>query len=115
MFGSLGLAEIAIIAVVGLLIFGPDRLPQAVRTLSTTLRNLRGMASEATKSLQDAAGVDEGETKKMLKDISDLHPKRLAAGLLEDPEPPVRARTPGSANARVEPRVDAADLDPDLP
>lgn len=116
MFGSLGLAEIAVIAVVGLLIFGPDRLPQAVRTLSTTLRNLRGMASDATRSLQEASGMDEGETKQIMGDIAELHPKRLAAGVLDDAATPARpSRTRPAPDSTADRRPEVVDLDPDLP
>ena len=40
MFG-LGMSEILIIAVVALLVLGPDKLPQAAKTLSRGIRDLR--------------------------------------------------------------------------
>ena len=74
---NLGLAEIAVIVLIGLLIFGPDKLPKAIKTLSGMLQNLRSAASDASRSLQDAAGWDSTETGQTLSDLADLHPKRL--------------------------------------
>ena len=41
MFGSLGLPEIAIIAVIVFMIFGPARLPKLGRSIGETIREFR--------------------------------------------------------------------------
>jgi Tat protein translocase TatB subunit len=48
--GSIGFGEIAIIAIVALLVFGPDRLPE----LSRKAGELLAKAREATRSFTDA-------------------------------------------------------------
>lgn len=82
---NLGLAEIGVIVLIGLLIFGPDKLPKAVKTLSALMQQLRSAASDASRSLQDAAGWDSTETRQTLSELADLHPKRLMGSLLDDP------------------------------
>ncbi|HEX6233656.1 MAG TPA: twin-arginine translocase TatA/TatE family subunit [Jiangellaceae bacterium] len=61
MFG-LGLGEIAIILVVALIVFGPDRLPEMAKQAASFVRDLRKMVANARRdigvSIQDL-GIDE--------------------------------------------------------
>lgn len=117
---NLGIAEIAVIVVVGLLIFGPDKLPKAIKTLTTSVRQLRSAATDATKSLQDAAGWESAETRQTLSDLADLHPKRLMGSILDDPgtdRPSANrsSRAPDSVAPTAKSTAPAADFDPDAP
>lgn len=84
---DIGLGEILLLAVVGLLVFGPEKLPKAAADAGRLLRQLREMATGARRDLADSAGLDMSEAHSALKDIADLHPRRLAASLLEEPTP----------------------------
>ena len=55
--GPFGFAEILIIAVVVLLLFGPKRLPEMARGLSQALREFRRGLNEVTRDIQD--GLNE--------------------------------------------------------
>lgn len=118
---NLGIAEIAVIVVVGLLIFGPDKLPKAIKSLSNGLRQFRSAASDATRSLQDAAGWDSSETRQTLSDLADLHPKRLMGSILDDPDGAARSATPrpggptATSKPPVSPPASSPDFDPDAP
>ena len=61
MFG-LGLGEIAIILVVALIVFGPDRLPEMAKQAASFVRDMRKMVANARRdigvSIQDL-GIDE--------------------------------------------------------
>ena len=81
---DIGLGEILILAVLGLLVFGPERLPRAAADAARTLRNVRAMASNARKDLADSAGVDLSGAQDALRDLQDLHPKRMVAGIFDD-------------------------------
>lgn len=85
---DIGIGEILILAVVGLLIFGPERLPRAAADGAKMLRNVKAMASNARKDLADSAGVDLSDAKDALRDLQELHPKRLAASFLSDDDVP---------------------------
>jgi sec-independent protein translocase protein TatB len=85
---DIGLGEIAIIAVVGLLVFGPDRLPKAAADAARMVRNLRAMATSARRDLVDAAGLDTDDTKQTLRDLGQFHPKRLVGDLFNEEESP---------------------------
>lgn len=107
---NVGFAEIAVIVIVGLLIFGPDRLPNAVKSLTAGMRAFRGAATDASRTLRDAAGLDDPGTQQTLAEIADLHPKRFVSSILDpDAAPPAKPK-PAEPAA---PPADRADFDPD--
>jgi len=81
---DIGLGEILILAILGLLIFGPERLPRAASDAAKMMRNVRAMASNARRDLADSAGVDLTEAKDALRDLQDLHPRRMVSGIFDD-------------------------------
>ncbi len=58
MFDNLGWPEIVVLVIVGLFIFGPDKLPKAVSDGVRFLRNVRAMARNATADLSRELGTD---------------------------------------------------------
>jgi len=54
-----GFGEMLVVAVVGLLVFGPDRLPEMAKQASRWLRDLRKMVATARKDMSGSLGVDE--------------------------------------------------------
>lgn len=67
--GPFGFAEILIIAVVVLLLFGPKRLPEMARGLSQAIREFRRGLNEVTRDLQEG-----------LTEAADSAPSRPAPG-----------------------------------
>lgn len=74
MLFDIGLGEMLIIAVVGLIILGPDRLPSAAAQTARFLRQLRDQAAAARQTIVDAADIDPAT----LKDLKDLDPRNVA-------------------------------------
>lgn len=88
MFDNLGWAEIAVLAVVAMLVFGPERLPKVAADAGRLIRELRKMARGITDDLRDEMGID-------LEEIRRLDPRRF---LDEDDEPaPAAAAGPALA------------------
>ena len=81
---DIGIGEIVIVAIIGLLIFGPERLPRAAADAAKWVKQIRTMATGARKDLADSAGIDLGDT---VKSLQEFHPRRLAASFLSDDEP----------------------------
>jgi Tat protein translocase TatB subunit len=55
---DIGFGEIFVIAVVGLLVFGPDRLPDMAKQAGGWVRDLRAMVASARSEMSDSLGVD---------------------------------------------------------
>lgn len=51
---SLGPGEIVVLFILGLLVFGPKKLPEVGRTLGEVLRDLKRMSSDVTSAFEDA-------------------------------------------------------------
>jgi sec-independent protein translocase protein TatB len=79
MFHNLGWSEIIVLAVIGLIIFGPDRLPKAAADAARMMRQLRTMARSAASDLKAELGPEMADL-----DLASLHPRRLASSLLDD-------------------------------
>lgn len=57
--GTLGFAEMAVIAVVALLVVGPERLPEVARKLAGWIARFRNEASRSIDELKKAAQLDD--------------------------------------------------------
>lgn len=101
---DIGIGEVLLLAVLGLLVFGPEKLPKAAADAGRWLRQLRQMAASARSDLASSAGVDLTDAKDALREISDLHPKRIAASLLrEDDAKPATPATPAKPATQPSP------------
>lgn len=84
---DIGIGEILLIAVAGLLIFGPEKLPRAAADAAKWIKQIRAMAAKSRQDLADSAGIDLGDTLDSVKSLGDLHPRKLAQSLISDDEP----------------------------
>lgn len=111
---DIGIGEILILAVLGLLVFGPERLPKAASDAARMLRNVRSMASSARKDLADSAGMDFSDAKDAMNEISQFHPRRMMRGIFEDDDDDGDAATPSSeAKGDAKPKAQGPAFDPD--
>ncbi|WP_119727424.1 sec-independent translocase [Thermomonospora amylolytica] len=93
---DVGLGEMLVLVVLALVIFG-DRLPQVAAQAGRTLRQLRMMANNAKRDLQEGLGPEFKDF-----DIADLHPKtfvrkHLLEDLDDDPYPGASSPSPAYA------------------
>ena len=77
MFSGLGWEELLLLVIVGLIIFGPDRLPKAARDLGQMLRQVRTMARGAASDLRAELGPEMADI-----DLRTLHPRRFVEDAL---------------------------------
>lgn len=87
MFGGLGWAETAVLGILALFVFGPERLPGIAKEAGRTLRKLRMQLKGMTDDLRTELGPELGDL-----DLASLHPKEFVRrALAEDDEEPVAA------------------------
>jgi sec-independent protein translocase protein TatB len=82
MLGNLGWEEVLVLAIIGLVIFGPDRLPKAAADAARMLRELRAMARGAASDLKAELGPELADL-----DLRGLHPRRFVEDVFRDDEP----------------------------
>jgi sec-independent protein translocase protein TatB len=69
---DLSLTKILILAVLGLVIFGPDQLPTLAKQAGRTLRDFRALAEKARAEVQEGLGPEFADF-----DFADLDPRTL--------------------------------------
>jgi sec-independent protein translocase protein TatB len=90
MLGGLGWPEVAVLLVFGLILFGPERLPQIAEDAGKALRRVRLFLQGLQEDLKTELGPEIGEL-----DLRSLDPKQFVRRhLLEDPDEP--DQTPGA-------------------
>ncbi len=81
-FGDLGFAELIVVAVIALFVFGPERLPGVAADAGKLLRNLRKTLKGLTDDLKTELGPEVGDL-----DLASLHPKTFVRKHLFEDDP----------------------------
>lgn len=76
---DLSIPKILILAVLGLVIFGPDQLPKMAAQAGRALRDLRGLADRARADLSESLGPEFSDF-----DFNDLNPRTFVRKHLLD-------------------------------
>lgn len=106
MFNSLGWPEIAVLVVLGLFVFGPERLPGMAAEAGRALRRIRLYAKGLTDDLKAELGPEVGDL-----DLASLNPKTFVRKhLFEDDDDDV---LPARASSRPLAPAEPAPWDPD--
>lgn len=70
---DIGFSELLVIAVITLIVMGPERLPETVRTISLWIGRLKQMISSARRELESEVGMGEVHrqlhNEKILRDL----------------------------------------------
>src|SRR3954468_14719972 len=101
MFNQIGWSELIVLAIVGLVVLGPERLPQGAAHAARMLRQLRAMARSATADLKAELGPEMADL-----DLASLHPRRMMQSVLDDDEEPYSGRQPTPLAAGEQPPYD---------
>jgi sec-independent protein translocase protein TatB len=91
-FNNLGWEEILVLAIIGLVVFGPDRLPKAIKDATKMIRELRNLARNAASDLKSELGPEMADL-----DLRSLNPRRFVEdALFGDDEPKASDADSGS-------------------
>jgi Tat protein translocase TatB subunit len=108
LFADLGIEKLLVLALIGLFVLGPERLPAALSWLSRTVGRLRSFADDAQRSLHRELGPDLDqlreplhELRQPLQQLRGLTRPGGPAGLslLTTPAQPSFTEPPGSSSA----------------
>ncbi|MEY4900956.1 MAG: twin-arginine translocase subunit TatB [Actinomycetota bacterium] len=77
---NIGWAEFLVIAIIGLVVFGPERLPEMSAQLARFVKSMRVKASSATAEL--TGSVDTKVVTDLAKDLRGITPRGMAANAM---------------------------------
>ncbi|MCC6453712.1 MAG: twin-arginine translocase subunit TatB [Caldilineaceae bacterium] len=103
-FFGIGIAELFMIAVVALIVLGPERLPGALREVAKFIRTIRNLTNELTSQFGDE-----------FKALEDLNPQKLLNDLIDDPEEKAKAAKTAAAKPAAKPATKPATPKPATP
>jgi sec-independent protein translocase protein TatB len=96
MFFGIGLPELFVLALLGLIVFGPERLPEFAAKAARAVRSLRAMAAKAMADLN----VESAAVSKTLADLQSITPRAIVSDV-------VSTVVAGGASATVRPAAGA--------
>lgn len=107
MIFGIGLPEMLVMALVGLIVFGPERLPDLASRAASAVRSLRNYASKAMSDLN----VETSAVTKTISDLQSLSPRSIVSDMVNtvvsDAKPTRAPATPvRPANAPLRPIFD---------
>ena len=110
MFENLGWGEIAVLLVLALFVFGPERLPTIAAEAGRGLRKVRTYVKGMTADLKSELGPELGDV-----DLASLNPRTFVARhlLSDDDDEPVRPAHPMERRSAPLAAGEPAPWDPD--
>ena len=69
MIGSVGFPELVLILIVALLVFGPDKLPEVIKSTVKTVRAIKKEMADVRKTIEDEIGDITEEVDDVKKNI----------------------------------------------
>jgi sec-independent protein translocase protein TatB len=94
---DLSITKILILAVIGLMIFGPDQLPKMAAQAGQALRDLRRLADRARADLTESLGPEFSDF-----DFNDLNPRAFVRKHLLEDNGENQDQWPGQAEVPVD-------------
>lgn len=104
---DLSIGKILVLAVIALIVFGPNELPKIASQAGRALRDLRRIAEGAKNDLREGLGPEFADL-----ELEDLHPKRFVQRHLFDDLNGDNGNIQGNGAAAARPRANGTLLAP---
>ncbi|MDP9888132.1 Sec-independent protein translocase TatB [Pseudarthrobacter enclensis] len=99
MFGING-PEFIVLLIIGVLVIGPQRLPEYTQKLANLVKEVRRMANGAREQIKEEVGIDIDDVDWKKYDPRQYDPRRIIKeALLDDDTKPVSAGAPAAVAA----------------
>lgn len=92
--------EILVVAVLGLIVFGPDKLPEIARTVGGLIKQFRAMAEDAKHEFTDGFEIGDEPDDDDEDDKGARSKDGDSSDQADEPEPDDAAASDGSDNGR---------------
>jgi len=79
---DIGLFEFLFIAVLGLLVAGPEKLPKYIAQAGKALKGFNEMANKAKSEIVESAGLKDVD----VTNLKNINPTNLASEIFEEPK-----------------------------
>jgi sec-independent protein translocase protein TatB len=110
---DLGWDEMAIIAVLALVVLGPKELPNALRTISMLMKNARKLAGEFQSGVNEIIReADLEEARKKLTEVQSLNKNSIQSAIEKAVDPTGEMKTALREATNVDPTGPAISTDP---
>jgi sec-independent protein translocase protein TatB len=108
--------EFFLLLIIGVLVIGPQRLPEYTQKLANLVKEVRRMASGAREQIKEEVGIDIDDVDWKKYDPRQYDPRRIIKeALLDDDAKPVSAGAPAAVAAVSGAAAVAADAAPKRP
>ncbi|WP_104108048.1 sec-independent translocase [Nocardioides sp. 616] len=94
---GVGLPEMAVIAFVAVLVFGPDRLPELAKQAAQMVRKVRTLANSARDELRTELGPEYADLELRDLDPRSVVRKHIMEAMEDEPSRPAPARLAAGA------------------
>jgi sec-independent protein translocase protein TatB len=102
---NIGPMELLVLALVGMIVLGPERLPGMVKDATRVLRQLRDMATGARNQLKNELGPEFSDVDlQALRDLRALNPRTAITRAIMGDDEPAAAAPAAAAEPPPEPR-----------
>jgi sec-independent protein translocase protein TatB len=104
---NVGPLELVVLAIVGMIVIGPDKLPGLARDAARMIRTLREMATGARTQLRDELGPEFADM-----DLRSLNPRTAIQRMVLGDDEDLRSLNPRNAIRNIFTDEDGQSLDP---
>jgi sec-independent protein translocase protein TatB len=105
--------EFILLLLIGILVIGPQRLPEYTQKLANLVREVRRMASGAREQIKEEVGIDIDDVDWKKYDPRQYDPRRIIKeALLEDDTKPVSSGGPAAVAAEASAAASSAEERP---
>ena len=102
---DIGFPELLLVAIVGLLVIGPNRLPEALRTLGLWLGRMRRSFNTVKAEIEKEVGMDEVRrqlhNEAVMEEMKRIEREVKDTGKAARIDPPTKPESPASPPSKV--------------
>jgi sec-independent protein translocase protein TatB len=117
MFNSIGVGEIIVIAVIALIVMGPEKFPEFAKIAMRAFRDARGYFDDIKKEMANELNPVKREINQLSRYKPEEYIDKLAGAITsaveDEPEAKTETKTASDSDQEKQPSPEAVSADPD--